>query len=279
MAAIFTAASCSSDYEDISDYDGTKQVSFICSGDFSIESVTEMTRAINTTVSDIWVFDYMDGKLVQEIHQKTGDMDFGRPTLNLKYGRHNLYFVISDGDCPTVDNANFIIKWVKPGDTFHSSMTVDVTSISNNNFTVDMKRIVAKLAVRINDGLPLNANTFEMIASKWFNSINYITANAVNQKQFTYSLEIPSIYKGNTNSIVYEFYTLLNGNSFTTNPYINVYGENGKTIATASLGNVEMVRGKLCTYTGSFVFTDGSDGIAQISFNLPEWGHGTNGTW
>lgn len=72
----------------------SKAFTFHLKGDFNT-SFEEMTRAAvrlendNTAgITDIWVLDYQDGKLLQQVHQVASDADFGHPHMNLEYGEH-----------------------------------------------------------------------------------------------------------------------------------------------------------------------------------------------
>ena len=54
-----------------------------------------MTRASLTELSmtDLWVFDYMGGELVGQVHQVPTDAAWGSPTLSLTYGEHERHTV------------------------------------------------------------------------------------------------------------------------------------------------------------------------------------------
>ena len=65
-------------------------ITFTCQGDFTMttESMTgrRAMEADGKAMTDLWVLDYVDGQLVQQVHQVSTDEDFGTPTLNLDYG-------------------------------------------------------------------------------------------------------------------------------------------------------------------------------------------------
>jgi hypothetical protein len=42
-------------------------------------------------MTDLWLFDYVDGTLVQTVHQVSTDADFGTPAPTLAYGEHRIY--------------------------------------------------------------------------------------------------------------------------------------------------------------------------------------------
>ena len=88
-------AGCNSN--DTPDYDatGTVDMTFAINGDFTL-SVHDFTRALTADgkdMTDVWVLDYMDGTLMQTVHQVSTDDDFGQPVMTLALGEHHLYFV------------------------------------------------------------------------------------------------------------------------------------------------------------------------------------------
>ena len=82
----------------------TKNFTFTLKGDFSDEwkPVTRgYLAADGKDMTDVWVLDYMDGQLVQQVHQSDHtDDDFGKPVVQLAYGEHHVYFVASRGAEP-----------------------------------------------------------------------------------------------------------------------------------------------------------------------------------
>ena len=101
----------------------TKKFTFTLKGDFSedwkintsgnlteadADEAASRTRgylqADGKDLTDVWVLDYMDGTLVQQLHQ--GDntaSDFGKPVLQLSYGSHHVYFIASRGVDPVMN--------------------------------------------------------------------------------------------------------------------------------------------------------------------------------
>ena len=85
----------------------TKKFTFNVKGDFaspifSGDELGGMKKAAALSadgqdMTDLWVYDYMDGALVQSVHQTNEDADFGKPVMQLSYGQHHVYFVASRG--------------------------------------------------------------------------------------------------------------------------------------------------------------------------------------
>jgi hypothetical protein len=99
----------------------TKKFTFTMKGYFSDDWKTTRgyLAADGRDLTDVWVLDYVDGVLQQQLHQddNTSD-DFGRPSLALSYGNHHVYFVASRGITPTLYTSDKKITWEKPNDTF-----------------------------------------------------------------------------------------------------------------------------------------------------------------
>ena len=126
LAASVLCASCEKAvFNDIEDeggaeypvYGKVKKFTFTMKGDFSDEwkPVTRSyLNADDKDMTDVWVLDYMDGNLVQQLHQSDNTAeDFGQPTMNLSYGTHHVYFIASRGTDAVLDTENHLIKFGK----------------------------------------------------------------------------------------------------------------------------------------------------------------------
>ena len=80
-------------------------------GDITQQAMTRGTLA-DAQMTDLWLFDYLDGTLTNTIHQTSEDAGFGTVSLQADYGSHQLYFVASRGTTPTISATT--ITWVKP---------------------------------------------------------------------------------------------------------------------------------------------------------------------
>lgn len=156
----------------------TKKFTFTCKGNFNVatgnmRAATYLTADENT-LTDLYVLDYMDHALVQQVHQVSTDADWGVPVLNLKYGTHHIYFIGTRSESPTLDTDLGIISWEKPRDTFYKDYEVTVTNTSNGNRAVTMDRCVTLLRVTINDVIPDNMATLSVTPKKWYYGWNYL---------------------------------------------------------------------------------------------------------
>ena len=112
----------------------SKNFTFTVKGDFGAATFRRSyLTADGKDMTDLWVFDYMDGVCVQTVHQTADDADWGAPKMSLSYGSHHVYFLASRGEGATVDADGHTITWTGPRDTFWKDYEVEVVSTSNGN--------------------------------------------------------------------------------------------------------------------------------------------------
>ena len=135
----------------------TKSFTFHVKGDFT-KSFEDMTRAgvrleeNNTAgVTDLWVLDYVDGTLVQQLHQSITDANFGHPSMSLTYGHHDIKFIASKGDSPMLTTSS--LSWQKVKDTFTLDYPVDVVASSNGNRAPELKRAIGGVKIVATDAI------------------------------------------------------------------------------------------------------------------------------
>lgn len=124
---------------------------------------SDITRAETSTIddlSDIWIFDEVDGAIVKTLHQTREDADWSNPTLQLPYGTHKLHFVASAGTGASVSSES--ITWDKVRDTFARSSTIDVSAETHKAIPVTLSRLATRLYVTIKDPIPDNATSIRM---------------------------------------------------------------------------------------------------------------------
>ena len=214
LAVLFTS-SCSSISEELGTENTEKVVTLDLQGDFTFEPFTR-AAAGSDNCEDIFIFDYFDGSLTQVIHQHIGDANFGKPDMSLKFGKHDMYFVVSGGSEPTV-NGN-IITWKTIGDTFWCKATTEVDMSSSSRLSVVLNRVVTMFKIRSIDSVPNNSKYVKIAPTTWYCGIDYTTgkhASVTHDKEFTY---YPNNVGGATEI---ELYGFLNGEDLTTR--INVY--------------------------------------------------------
>ena len=171
MAA--TLAACSNRDDELSVGDGSPvAITFSISGDFTLTS-NDFTRSLTADgkdMTDVWVLDYVDGTLVQQLHQSDNTAaDFGTPTLNLSIGTHHIYFVASRGVGAALNTTTHVLTFTSVRDTFWKDYAITISGgTSSGKRSVTLDRIVTKLKLTVTDAIPEGAATFNVTPSSWY---------------------------------------------------------------------------------------------------------------
>ena len=213
----------------------------------SMESMTRATLA-ESQMTDLWLFDYMDGELQTTIHQTSDDDGFGAITLTADYGEHSLYFVASRGDTPTIDGTT--ISWVKPSDTFWQNVTLNIEPQTSTNQSVTLQRVVTRLRIAVTDEVPANLKSLTITPSTWYYGLDYTTGEATNSQSTPRVISVPSSYVGTTN-LATSFYCLCPADGFETDITVTAKDAEETAIANISLQDVPFERNRITNYSGS----------------------------
>ena len=141
-------------------------------------------------LTDLWIFDFMNGEMVQQIHQVSTDADFAEPTMTLAYGEHHIYFVASRGTSPVVDTDAKTIVFGSVRDTFWKDYYINVESTTTSDRSVMLDRVVTRLRVLFDDEVPETMATMGVQLSNWYQGINYTTGEPTNATAKNYSVEV-----------------------------------------------------------------------------------------
>lgn len=236
----------------------TKQFTFHVKGNFEI-NYTEMSRATrlengNTSgLTDLWVMDYMDGALVQKVHQSSTAADFGTVPLTLAYGQHNIIFVASKGTTPTlsgdaVGSTAATLAWAKVMDTFTLSYPLEVTSSSNGNRAPELQRAIGGVTVHMKDAVPANAATVDV---QWDHSktLSLPSLSPATPQSGTTTLAFPADYIGHAD-MEFKVYTLAPDLGITTTVQLTFKDADGNTISTRTIPNVEIRKNRITKLSG-----------------------------
>lgn len=256
----------------------SKTVTFFCKGDFALTSHSSMSKDLSangTAMTDVWLFDYVDGELVQQIHQDDNtSSDFGSPSLDLSFGTHNIYLVASRGTSPTVNTTDHTITWVKPSDSFWQIQTVTVNASSPSTYSVALDRMVARLKITLNDAIATGTTNFDITPATWYYGLDYTNGNptavATNQ---AITVSCPSAYVGQTGKFITVF-TFSAAQQWTTD--VTLAATDGtNTLASATLSAVPLRRNYSTEYSGN-LFTHG----AGFGLTLNDtWSDTYTGSW
>ena len=263
----------------LSDKTTTKKFNFTVKGSFSDtwKSVTRGTLATNEDeITDLWVLDYQNGALAQQLHQRSSDYDFGNPSLNLTIGNHHIYFIASSGTSPVLSISDHNIVWEKVGDTFYKDLSLIVEATSNSSRTVTLDRSVTKLKLTIADAVKEGTATFLVVPHTWYYGIDFFTGRptALKTDKTIYVDCAPSSI-GQTNTEVSVF-----GFSSTTEwtNDITFYASDGTySLAKADIKKAPFKRNRATEYTGPLFYTEGSMDFT-FTFN-DEWDESETGSW
>ena len=250
----------------------TKSITFDCSGDW-VQNTKDLT-ANGSSMTDVWVFDYVDNTLVQTIHQNDNTAaDFGSPSLDLSFGTHTLYFVASRGTTPTVNTASHSITWAKVSDTFHKTLTLTVDN-STGSQSVTLERVVAKLKMTINDAIAEGTTQFLVTPATWYYGLDYTSGDPVAQaSNQAITVNCPSSLVGQSGQFLTVF-TFSSSAQWNTN--ITLAASNGtSTISSVLLSNVPFQRNRSTEYSGNLFTNNGS---STLTLN-DTWGDPFIGTW
>ena len=255
----------------------TKQFNFTVKGSFTDkwQPVTRGSLAADgQELTDLWILDYQNGALVQQLHQTSNDADFGTPSLNLTLGNHHVYFIASNGTTPTLSTPKHIITWEKVGDTFYKDLVLTVEASANSNRTVTLDRSVTKLNLTILDAIKEGTSTFIIMPHVWYYGIDYFTGRPTSQQtDQPIFVECPSSNIGLTDREISVF-----GFSSTTEwtNNITLYATDGTfVIAQADINNAPFKRNRATAYSGALF---GTEGTMSLTVN-DTWDDSETGTW
>ena len=255
----------------------TKKFTFTLKGDFSSEWKTRgYLSADGKDLTDLWILDYMNGQLVQQLHQTNNTTDdFGQPVMNLAYGSHHVYFIASRGTGAVLDTDNHTITFTKSLDTFYKDYEVTVVSTSNGNRAVTLDRVVTRLRLTFTDVVDANAATINITPHTWYYAWDYVNgapAGAATDQVVT--LTIPDSEKGKTGLQV-NLFGFSTATEWTTDVAINSKTTGGDIIGSATITNVPFKANRISELSGPLF---GSEGAMTLSLNT-SWETSYEGTW
>jgi hypothetical protein len=275
-----TLAACSNRDDELSVGDGSPvAITFAISGDFTLTShdFTRSLTADGKDMTDVWVLDYVDGTLVQQLHQNdnTAD-DFGTPTLNLSIGTHHIYFVASRGAGAVLNTTTHALTFTSVRDTFWKDYEITISGgTSSGNRSVTLDRIVTKLKLTFTDAIPEGAATFNVTPSSWYYGVDYTTGEPSEATaNGTITVNIPSSEIGMVNESV-SIFGFSSATEWTTNIVINCKAANNDMLGSATITSAPFVRNRVSEYTGQIF---GDSGAMTLSLNAT-WDDSYNGTW
>lgn len=263
---------------DASASEKTKKFTFTLKGDFS-DDWKPVTRgylsADGKDMTDVWVLDYKDGVLVQQIHQTASDADFGKPVMQLAYGSHHVYFIASRGTGAVLNTEAHTITFGRVLDTFYKDYEVSVVSTSNGNRAVTLDRVVTRLRMVVSDALPADLATMTIKPAFWYMGMDYFTGQPTAAgTDCEVSFAIPDGYAGKTDTgfITFGFSP---ADEWQTSVSLTACNAAGDVLGTVTVPDIPLKRNRSTEYTGPLF---GSEDNVALSLNAT-WEDPVVGMW
>lgn len=204
------------------------------------------------------------------INQNFDDKDFGTIHLSLSPGIYRLVAIGHNGtgNCTISAPEKITFPSNKLTDTFSYYGTTEVVEGENTSESLTLKRAVAMLRLAIKDDIPSSAKRIKFYYTGGSSTLDATSGyGCVNSKQ-TETLDLDPQQK------VYEVYTFPHedGKKLTVN--ISVLNDEGITIASATLNDVEITKNYITTYSGKLFgnISEGGSGSIDIDFEFDaEW--------
>lgn len=253
---------------------GAKKVSFDVQGNWNSPVFTRGSlSADGKEMTDLWLFDYVDGVLVQTVHQSSADADFGTPSPTLSYGEHRIYFVVSRGANPVINGT--VISWGSIRDTFWKAMSVTVGGASASAYSVALDRVVTKLKITANDAVPDGTATVVVLPERWYYGLDYLTGQPADMRDSEeMSASVPASMVGTTGMAV-SFFGFSSATEWTTPLTVSARDEDNDIIGLVNVAAAPFMANRATEFSGSLFSTSGT---FTITLN-DEWDTPWTGTW
>jgi hypothetical protein len=263
-------------WEEESQDSPSKRFTFTVKGDFTSATFTRgYLTADGQAMTDLWVFDYVNGVCVQSVHQTSTDADWGQPKMSLAYGSHHVYFVASRGDGATLDADGHTITWTGPRDTFWKDYEVEVVSTSNGNRAVTLDRVATKVKIVVNDEVPATCKAVTVTPERWYYGLDYVNGVAVASQQTERRVTVPESYVGTSGQLAVTIFGLSGSDEWVTNVAVKALGDGDAVIGSATITGAPFKANRATEYSGNLF---GSAGGLDVSVNAT-WENAKNGTW
>jgi hypothetical protein len=278
MGIAAVLAACENNIDGLTDNNATGDrhtVRFNVEGDFQQQAMTRGSLAADgKEMTDLWLLDYKDGQLAQQLHQTATDADFGSPQMALDYGQHTLYFVCSRGKAPTLSTAEHIVTWGTVSDTFYKQLTIDVTSGTGDVQTVTLQRVATKLSIVVADAIPAGTEAVVITPSTWYYALDYLTGLPTDSQTSDIELTLGASFAGREN-VSLSVFGLSGATEWTTDISVRALDGDDDIMGQAVIRNAPFKANRVTKYTGNLFSGDGSFSIALNG----EWDSEYSGEW
>ena len=250
-------------------------VQFRVSGDFERPTFTRgELSADGSSMTDLWVFDFVDGECAQSLHLTPEDEGWGAPAMVMSLGEHNVCFVAARGDNPELNEEEMTIMWAIPKDAFWGETTLNVSQ-NTTPVSVTLDRIATKLRLLATDAVPANAAVVAATPETWYYGVNYFTGEPTGEQKKERTVTIPSSYAGTDGRLAISFFGISGSAEWTTDVVLSSRDAQGNVIGSATIVGAPFKANRATEYSGR-LFT--KDGQMDVSLNAA-WADAYTGTW
>lgn len=253
-----------------------KDITFAFTNDYSDQwHITRGLEADGKQMTDIWILDYMDGTLVQQVHQDDNTAaDFGKPTITLSFGSHHLYFIVTRGVDAILNTTTHTMTFSSVRDTFWRNLEFNITASTNGSQVINLDRIVTKLKLTFTDVIPMGTSTINITPHTWNYGFDYLTGEptaATTDQMVTLNIPASEIGK-NTSASIYGF---SDATQWTTDIIVNSKKSDNTVLGQAVIVDAPFMRNRVTECSGPLF--SGTEGLT-ISLNT-DWIDSYNGSW
>lgn len=224
-------------------------------------------------MTDLWVFDYVDGLQVGSTHQTSDGDGFGSVTVSVTYGDHTFYFVASRGTEPTIDGTT--ITWAKPSDTFWQSVTLDIEPGTSNTQAVTLSRVTTRLRITVTDEVPAELSKLCITPATWYYGIDFTTGEPCDQRNQERSVAVPSSYVGTSGTLMMSIYGFSGTDEWMTDVVVTALNSSNTSIGSVTLSDVPFLRNRVTSYSGG-LFQTGRSMTIEVN---DAWADDYEATW
>lgn len=273
VAAAASMAACTNDATAL--MDDARTVVFNLSADgLSSPTFTRATGITSSDMTDVWIFDFVNEECVQYLHITPEDESWNSPSMTLARGTHNICFLASRGEDPTLDEDAQTVTWSAPRDAFWCDKDVEITQ-GTSSVSAVLNRVATKLRIVVTDQVPAGAKTITATPAKWYYGINYWTGEPASQQQRDRSVTIPDAYIGTSGQLAVSFFGISGSREWTTDVTLTATDADGNPFTNISIAAAPFKANRATEYSGR-LFSESPSWTLSLN---DEWETPYTGEW
>lgn len=240
--------------------------------DFSIKTKST-SEELAAACKSLDFYDYINGVLKNETHQKNTDHNYGSISSMLEYGDHDCYIVGHNSTTITPNSGMF--EFDKVTDTFlwHQKLTINSSYASVVN--ASLQRSVGKIEIEATDAIPNNASYIVINVSGYSGKMKMDTGVGDDVlTSITRTFNYSEAQKGMKNT-VYSIYSFIPNDTYNVGITIKIYDANNNELNVVTINNAPVYLNKVTHYSGnlfslseSFTLNINTAWLETINFNF-----------